>query len=93
MRSIAKDVSLGRRALRRHVNERISAVSSQIGSLELFCECGRSRCAERVQVPADAYAEVLASAGRFLVTAGHADDARAADRQNGYVVVDTGAGS
>jgi hypothetical protein len=92
MTSVTNGVSLGRQALRRDVNTRISAVGAgpDAETVDVFCECGRARCADRIRIETGAYAEILGSAAYFVVTAGH--EATGAEepvaRQNGYVVVE-----
>jgi len=94
MTSLTNDVSLGRQALRRDVNTRIGAAGAGAGdgtqTVEVFCECGRRRCADRIPIATGAYAEILASAARFVVTAGHEEAGveELVARRNGYVVVE-----
>jgi hypothetical protein len=70
--AVANDISLGRQALRRSVNARIrSDVDwSESGTIDVFCECGRSRCADRLQIAIDGFDEALAS-GSYVVAPGH----------------------
>jgi hypothetical protein len=90
--SIANAASVGRQALRRSVNERIRAAvgESAQGSIELFCECGRIRCSDRLQLAVGEYDSILAAAGRYVVLPGHQDDGaeRPVDRRDDVVVVD-----
>jgi hypothetical protein len=90
MTSVANDVSLGRQVLRRDVNVRIRSVGDASGTIGVFCECGRRRCADQIQLAAQAYSDVLGSSGRYVVSPGHEDlDAeRLIDRHDGYVVVE-----
>ena len=92
MTSISNEVTLGRQALRREVNKRIRSVVEPNGSgtLEVFCECGRLRCADRLRIAVDAYDEVLASQGHFVVTTHHDHDAsqRLLSRHHGFLVVE-----
>jgi hypothetical protein len=71
---VANDISVGRRALRRSVNERIRSVSEGPGSdtIDVFCECGRVRCAERVRIPITEFDETVGDTGRPIVVRGHA---------------------
>ena len=71
--SVANDISVGRRALRRSVNERIRSVSGGPGSetIDVFCECGRVLCAERVRIPIDEFDEIV-GAERPVVAPAHA---------------------
>ena len=93
MTSQTNDVSLGRQALRRDVNSRISAagaVGDGAQTVEVFCECGRRRCSDRIRIATGAYDEIAASAARFVVTAGH-EEAGAEElvsRHDGYAVVE-----
>jgi hypothetical protein len=91
MRSVTNDVSLGRQALRRDVNKRISGLGagSDAETVEIFCECGRTRCADRIRIGTDAYEQVRTSAARFVVAAGHEETgAEEVARHNGYLVVE-----
>ena len=92
MTTVSNDVTLGRQALRQEVNRRIRNLleSNAAGTIEIFCECGRVRCADRVQVEVDAYDEVLAAPGQFVVTTHHDHDAtqRLVSRHHGFLVVE-----
>jgi hypothetical protein len=94
MSAVANEVSLGRQALRRSVNERIRATIdwSAAGSIDVFCECGRVRCSGRLQIALDDFDEILRTEGWFVVLPGHeADDAeRALVRREDLVVVERG---
>jgi hypothetical protein len=70
--SLANDISLGRQALRRSVNERIrnDIDWSEAATIDVFCECGRVRCSERLQLPVDEFDEFVRD-GRHVVAAGH----------------------
>ena len=69
------DPAVRKRTLFREVNERIRDVSRRFGfasgSYEFFCECTRQDCALRIEMPGDAYDEVVAEGQRFLVADGH----------------------
>jgi hypothetical protein len=71
--SIENDVSVGRQALRRVVNERIrnDVGPGEAGTIYVFCECGRRRCSDRLEIPADDFDETV-RAGRYVMAAGHA---------------------
>ena len=97
MTSVPNDISLGRQALRRSVNERTRSVidADASGTIDVFCECGRVRCASRLQIEIGAYDGLRELPRRFVVLAGHEDD-RAEQmiaRRNGYVVVERGPSS
>jgi hypothetical protein len=77
----------------RHINERIVELGERFGFrdeplLELVCECGDSACTERVSIAHDAYDDVRAHMGRYLVRAGHEHACRVVFDGNGYVVVE-----
>ena len=57
---------------------------------DVFCECGRIECRERIQVTAGEYAAVRASATTFLVAPGHeiADAERVVESTERYRVVE-----
>jgi hypothetical protein len=64
-----------RRSLFREVNERICGVTSGFTVLsdryDLFCECGRADCLERLVVPAEIYARARHDGRIYLVRPGH----------------------
>jgi hypothetical protein len=62
------------------VNERIREVNASLGpalpaSEILLCECGRSGCSARLEVPLDVYEAVRGESHRFLVAPGHEEPA------------------
>lgn len=84
-------VSVGRQALRREVNERIAGLNAGWGTerFEVFCECGRARCAERVAVAATTYEELGRVPTHFLVKLGHADGPdRVVGEHDEFVIVE-----
>jgi hypothetical protein len=85
-------ISRGRQALRRDVNKhRLSGLGgSGAEVVEVFCECGRLRCTDRIQIAPDAYEHVRTSAARFVVSAGHEETGveELVARHNSYVVVE-----
>ena len=75
----------------RDVNERIAAISRDLGTgrLEILCECGAAGCTERVQIDDVDYERLRAEATHFALLDGHQDASvedivRACD---GYLVV------
>jgi hypothetical protein len=89
MTSVTNGISRGRQALRRDVNQRISA-GSDAEVVEVFCECGHIRCANRIRIATHDYEQVRASAACFVVSAGHEETGadELVGRHNGYVVVE-----
>lgn len=86
-------VSVGRQALRREVNERIRALHREHASAqyEVFCECGRVRCNDRVLVAAEVYDELRRVPSCSLVKPAHAARAdRVVGTYDGFVVVEGG---
>ena len=80
--------------LLREVNERIREVNDGFVLLggtpdwvEAFCECGRSGCLERVQVPSGLYEEIRGLDEHFLVAPGHEDGERVVTDDRLYRVV------
>ena len=58
----------------REVNERVREVSESISldqSLEIFCECGREDCTEKLSIRVAEYEAVRSSPTRFIVKPGH----------------------
>ena len=82
-----------RRTLFREVNERICGVASGFAVLsdryDLFCECGRADCVERLVVPADIYARARNDGRIYLVRPGHefSQDDQVLDHRRAYSVV------
>ena len=75
----------------RDVNERIAAISRDLGTgrLEILCECGAAGCTDRVQIEEVDYERVRAEATHFALFAGH-QDASVEDvvrRCDGYLIV------
>jgi len=62
-------------AFYRDVNERIAAISRDLGTgeLELLCECGAADCSERVRIAAGEYERVRGEATHFALINGHQD--------------------
>jgi hypothetical protein len=64
-----------RRSLFREVNERIRGIAKNFTvedeSYEVFCECGRPGCVERLAVPSDVYDRIRGDARIYLVRSGH----------------------
>ena len=80
--------------LLREVNERIREVNGNFLLLggtpdwvEVFCECGRTGCLERVRVPSGLYEEIRDLEEHFLVTPGHEDGERLVTDERLYRVV------
>jgi hypothetical protein len=80
-------------ALFREVNERVEEVnrtfSTLTGSMDIMCECGDARCAQRISIPVADYERIRADSTLFAVVPGHEapDVEDVVDRQNGYDVV------
>jgi hypothetical protein len=57
------------------VNERIREINAGLGdspeSSEVYCECGRLDCLERLEVPSELYERVRRDEGLFVVRTGH----------------------
>ena len=74
---LEKAVSLSqKRPLFREVNERIRQVNFSFGPESrsneiILCECSRSDCDVRLEVPADVYDTVRTEGHRYLVAPGH----------------------
>ena len=83
---------MGRQVLRREVNRRARAlgVPGREPSFEIFCECGRRLCADRLRVDLDVYDDVVGTARRYVVTVEHDDDPaqRPIARHEGFLVVE-----
>ncbi|MGZ8783649.1 MAG: hypothetical protein ACXWZB_09145 [Gaiellaceae bacterium] len=89
MSSVPNEVSVGRQALRRKVNDgmRQAIDWGDAGAAVIFSECGGRLCAERVTIPAAEYADVLATQGRFVVALAHADASAVESSGDGYAIV------
>jgi hypothetical protein len=91
MTSTTDDVSFGRQVLRREVNGRIrhAVQLPETETLEIFCECGRRLCADRVQAEAGFYGRAVASGRLYVIAKGHQDPTDAiVGAYDGFVVVD-----
>jgi predicted NBD/HSP70 family sugar kinase len=64
-----------RRSLFREVNERIRGITESFAvadeSYDVFCECGRRGCVERLAVPTAVYDRIRGDARIYLVRSGH----------------------
>jgi hypothetical protein len=91
MSSISNGVTLGRQRLRREVNTRVRAITPQDDAMtiDVFCECGRRLCADRVRIAIDLYKAVLDSPGYYVVTTHHDHDPtqRLVSRHHSFLVV------
>jgi hypothetical protein len=92
MTTVSNDVTLGRQRLRREVNARIRGLTGQgeETTIDVFCECGRRLCADRIRVAVDVYRDVLVSPGYYVVTPHHDHDPtqRLISRHDGFLVVE-----
>jgi hypothetical protein len=86
------NITLGRQVLRRKVNTRVPRITGagETTTIEVFCECGRRLCADRVRIAVDAYEAVLESPGHYVVTTDHGNDSsqRLVSDHRGFVVVE-----
>jgi hypothetical protein len=91
MTTVSHGVSFGRQTVRRDVNARLRSVNgpTPLTSLEIFCECGRRACADRIRVALDLYEAVLGSPGQYVVATHHDHDPsqRLVSRHRGFLVV------
>jgi hypothetical protein len=81
-----------RRNLFREVNEQIARVNAGFGVFDshysLLCECERSDCVERLDVPVPVWQELRRSEDRYVVADGHEDGAeRVLASDAGYAVI------
>jgi hypothetical protein len=89
--SSSQKVSVGRQALRREVNQRIRVLHERYESeqFEVFCECGRRGCNERVTASAAAYDALRRVPTHFLVKHSHASgEDRVVSEYDEFVVVE-----
>ena len=88
----ANGSSVGRQALRREVNRRVrdAAASAEPASVEIFCECGRRLCADRLRIDLDLYEQVVNTPGRYVVTTHHDNTPSQLliSRHHGFLVVE-----
>jgi hypothetical protein len=82
-------------ALRREVNERISAVNNTFGvsgpeTIDVMCECVRESCKAHIAMSVAEYEHVRRFPTRFFVKEGHeiAQEERVLSDANGYVVIE-----
>lgn len=78
-------------SLYREVNERVEELSEELHvPPEFVCECGRTDCSQRLQVPVDEYERVRANGRRFIVARGHErpEVEKVIDERDGWLVVE-----
>ena len=82
-------------ALRREVNEQISALSATFGvteseAIDVICECVRAECVARIRMTVAEYELVRRFPTRFFVKAGHevAEEERVVAESDSYVVIE-----
>lgn len=64
---------------------------SESGSIDVFCECGRTRCADRLRLTIDEFDDVLGTPGWYVVLPGHENGTeRPVNRNEDVVVVERG---
>lgn len=74
----------------RAINERAEEIGTAVdGPTEFVCECARTDCTQRIDVPAEVYKRVRARSRHFLVAPGHEqlEYERVVDQGNGWLVV------
>jgi hypothetical protein len=74
----------------RDINERAEEIGTALeGPTEFVCECYRTDCTARLDVPLDVYEQVRARSRHFLVVPGHEqlEYERVVDQGNGWLVV------
>jgi hypothetical protein len=82
-------------ALFRDLNERTKEIAESLTPgqpprvLEIFCECGKADCVEKVALAMNEYEAVRANSTRFIVAAGHEipDVEDVVAREDGYCIV------
>ena len=77
----------------REVNERIKEVSEALSldhSFEIFCECGREDCTEKLSIEVAEYEAARSSPTRFIVKPGHQSKnvEEVTASRDGYLIVD-----
>ncbi len=91
MATVSNGVSFGRQAVRRDVNTRLRSVNgaTETAAIEVFCECGRRLCADRLHIAIEVYESVLSTPGQYVVTPHHDHDPsqRLVSRHRGFLVV------
>jgi len=74
----------------REINERVEEIGTAVEApTEFVCECARTDCAERLDVPLGVYEQVRARSRQFLVAPGHEQlkYERVVDQGDGWLVV------
>jgi hypothetical protein len=64
-------VSVGRQALRRQLNDRVSARHPGASEFEAFCECGRASCRDVLVVTRDVYEKLRPVPAELLIKHSH----------------------
>jgi len=92
--SMPDGVTVGRQALRRSVNTRLHRTieAGMSGTINVFCECGRRACADRIRIDVAIYESVLKTPGHHVITTHHDQDGgqRLVSRHHGFLVVERG---
>jgi hypothetical protein len=90
----AQDARIARNeVLFREVNERVREVSQAMSrdqSLEIFCECGRDDCIEKLSIEVAEYEAVRSIPTRFIVKPGHQSKSveEVVASRDGYLIVE-----
>ena len=74
----------------REINERAEEIGTALdGPTDFLCECSRTDCTERMDVPLDVYEQVRARSRHFLVLPGHErlEYERVVDQGSGWLIV------
>ena len=64
-------VSVGRQALRRELNDRLSARHAGDSEFEVFCECGRASCRDALVVTRELYEKLRRVPTHLLIKHSH----------------------
>jgi hypothetical protein len=88
---VSISISAGRQAVRRKVNAERRAIGN-FGepTVEIFCECGRSHCADHLRIDLELFQAVLNTPGRYVITTHHDHDPtqRLISRHHGFLIVE-----
>ena len=74
----------------REINERVEEIGTAVdGPTQFLCECYRTDCTERLNVPVETYEQVRSRSRHFVVVPGHErlEYERVVDQGDGWLVI------
>ena len=87
---VSDDAVVAYRATRGEALERLDSGETEPETVEIWCECGHTRCTGQIVTTVADYEQVRRFPARFFIKEGHeiSDTERIVDQGEGYVVVE-----